>query len=256
MAKKKATKKKTAKKQLKKSPAKKSKKKIAEQKKLIRAIRTPERFFKIDFGRYGGEVAMGTITEAQYNYWADRDQSEFEEHMNMAEWGEDQQDEAYKQVPEEARFTKPFFEYGDICHMSGPEFSDGQYMLISEVDKDGQALQDDEGNFLEDRQIDMKDFKKLGVKVKCVAEHNSGSKSCKDKFYIFGQYFNKGGWYTSEPIKTGPAGLDFKKIEINYENCDGFRVFNEFTYDGESHYLEEDSTGKSSAFYVGAGDDV
>ena len=72
MAKKKATEKKTAKKQLKKSPAKKTvqktAKKIKQQKELIRAIRTPERFFKVEFGRYGGEVAMGEITEAQFNH--------------------------------------------------------------------------------------------------------------------------------------------------------------------------------------------
>jgi len=254
MKKKKVVKKKTSKKQLKKTPAKKSAKKIKQQKELIRAIKTPERFFKIDFGRYGGEVSMGEITEAQYNYWADRDQSEFENYMTSKGFGEE--NDEFKDVPAEAKIEGEFFEHEDICHTSGPEFADGQYMLISEVDRDGQPLQDEDGNFLEDRSIDMKDFKKLGVKVKCVAEHNSGSKSCKDKFFMFGQYFNKGGWYIPEPIKTGPSGLDFKKIAINYENCDGFRVFNEIIYDGENLYLEEDSTGKGSSFYVGAGDDV
>jgi len=256
MAKKKATKKKTAKKQLKKSPAKKSKKKIAEQKKLIRAIRTPERYFKVEFGRYGGEVAMGTITEAQYNYWSDKDQADFEEHMRMAEWGEENQDEAYKQVPEEARFTKSFYEYEDICHTSGPEFSEDQTMTLTEVDQDGEYLKDEEGHFLDSENIELGKLKKLGAKIKCVAEHNSGSKSCKDHFYVFGQYFNKGGFYPEENIKTGPEGFNFKKLEINYENADGFRVFNSFVYDGEEHYLQEDSTGKSSSFYVGAGDDV
>jgi hypothetical protein len=250
----KIVKKKTEKKQLKKAPAKKTAKKIRQQKELIRAIKTPERFFKIDFGRYGGEVAMGEITEAQYNYWNDRDQSDFENYMTSKGFGDE--NEEFNEVPDDAKIQGEFFEHEDICHTSGPEFSDGQYMLISEVDKDGQPLQDEEGNFLEDRSIDMKDFKKLGVKIKCVAEHNEGSKSCKDKFFMFGQYFNKGGWYTAEPIKTGPAGFDFKKMAINYENCDGFRVFNSFDYDGENHYLEEDSTGKSSAFYVRAGDDV
>ena len=39
---------------------------IAQQKKLIKTLKTPERFFKIDFGRYGGEVAMGSITQLVY----------------------------------------------------------------------------------------------------------------------------------------------------------------------------------------------
>ena len=253
MSKKTATKKKTIKKQLKKQPLKKSKKKIAEQKKLIRTIKTPERFFKPEFGRYGGEVVMGEITEAQFNHWEGKDE-EFGQHMNEIDWAPDEQ--TITDIPEEARFTKPFYEYDDICHTSGPEFSDGQYMTLVETDKDGEYLKDDDGNFVEDQQIDMETFKKRGVKIKCEAEHNSGSKSCTDKYYFFGQYFNKGGWYAPELIKTGPEGFDFKKMSINYEDCDGFRVFSGFTYDGEHQYLEEDSTGKSSTFYVMEGDDV
>ena len=250
---KKVTPKKTKKK---KKVVKKSAKKIKEQKKLIRTIKNPHRYFKFDVGRYGGEVAMGEITEDQFAYWADKDQSEFEEHMRMAEWGEDQQDDEYKKVPEKARFTKSFYEYEDICHMSGPEWSDGQTLTIQEVDKDGAALQDDDGGYLEDETINLEDLEKKGVKVECVAEHNSGSDSCRDKFFVFGQYFNKGGFMTQEVIQTGPDGIDFGKMAIRYENADGFRCFNEIEYDGTAYYLEEDSTGKSSSFYVGAGDDV
>jgi hypothetical protein len=39
-------------------------------------------------------------------------------------------------------------------------------------------------------------------------------------------------------------------------NADGFKVFNEIEYDGEVYYLEEDSTGKSSSFYVLKGDNL
>ena len=254
MAKKKATEKKTAKKQLKKSPAKKTvqktAKKIKQQKELIRAIRTPERFFKVEFGRYGGEVAMGEITEAQFNHWYDNEK--FADYMGNIGFDAE---EANADVPEKARLKGEFYEYGDICHLSGPEFADGQMMHITEVDKDGEYLRDEAGDFLPVRDIDMKDFKKLGVKVHCAAEHNSASDSCKDKYYIFGQYFNKGGWYT-QVIQTGPEGFDLKKTEINYENADGFKVFNEIVYAGESHSLEEDSTGKSSSFYVMEGDEV
>jgi len=236
-----------------KKPLKKSARKIKEQKELIRTIRTPERFFRVDFGRYGGEVAMGSITEAQFNYWYDKGSDVFGEYM--ANRGFDAE-EANKDVPADAQFDKEFYEYEDICHLSGPELSDGQTMTITEVDQDGNTLQDDDGNWLEDREIDMKDFKKLGVKVKCIGDHHSGSRSCRDKYYIFGQYFNKGGWTTQEIIKTGPAGFDLKKCAIQYENADGFKVFNELIYDGTGYYLDEDSTGKSSAFYVMEGDNV
>ena len=241
-----------AKKRIKK-PLKKSARKIKEQKELIRTIRNPERFFRVDFGRYGGEVAMGSITEAQFNYWYEQGADALGDYMAKVDFDAA---EANKNVPADARFNQPFYEYEDICHLSGPELSDGQTMTITEVDQDGNTLQDDDGNWLEDRQIDMKDFKKLGVKVKCIGEHHPGSKSCRDKYYIFGQYFNKGGWGTQEIIKTGPAGFDLKKCAINYENADGFKVFNELIYNGTGYYLDEDSTGKSSAFYVMEGDNV
>jgi hypothetical protein len=45
-------------------------------------------------------------------------------------------------------------------------------------------------------------------------------------------------------------------MKVQYEDCDGFKVFNCIEYDGENYDLEEDSTGKSSSFYVMEGDDV
>ena len=46
------------------------------------------------------------------------------------------------------------------------------------------------------------------------------------------------------------------KLKINYVNADGFKCFNEVEYDGEVYYLEEDSTGKSSSFYVNQGNKI
>ena len=224
----------------------------AQKEKLIKTIKNPDRYFKVDFGRYGGEVAMGEITKAQYDYWSERE-DEFMEYMPSVGFDAE---EANKDIPKEAQFDREFYEYEDICHLNGPEFADSQYVTISEVDKDGMALRDKDGNFVEDETVDMEDFESRGVKVSCAEEHNCDSDSCRDKYYVFGQYFNKGGFYTPEPIKTGPDGFDFSKMEIAYEDVEGFKVFSSFTYDGEEYYLEEDSTGKSSNFFVGAGDNT
>ena len=225
---------------------------VKQKKKLIKTIKTPERFFKIDFGRYGGEVAMGSITKEQYNYWYDNDK--FEEYMSNMGFGDVQ--ELNKGIPKNAQFDRDFYEYEDIGHMNGPEFADTQYINISEVDRKGMPLKDDNGNYVEDETVDMAEFEKRGAKITCGAEHNAGSDSCKDNYFIFGQYFNKGSWATEEIIKTGPDGFDFKKLEITYENFDGFKVFSDITYDGQGYYLQEDSTGKSSSFYVGCGDAI
>ena len=43
---------------------------LKQKKKLIDTIKNPIRYFRLTFGRYGGEVAMGKISEEQYDYWA------------------------------------------------------------------------------------------------------------------------------------------------------------------------------------------
>jgi len=165
-------------------------------------------------------------------------------------------DDANKEIPKRAQFDHPFYEYSDICHLSGPEWADSQTLYIEEIDKDGKPMDDGEGGYVADIQHDFGDLESLGALIKCTETHNSGSKSCKDHYYVFGQYFNKGGWHTPDIIKTGPDGIEIGKLTIEYTDADGFKVFNEIEYDGEVYYLEEDSTGKSSSFYVMEGDDV
>jgi len=224
---------------------------IKEKKKLIRTIKNPNRFFRLNFSRYGGEVAMGTITKDQYEYWSDNDG--FEEYMVAVDY--DPAD-ANKEIPKRAQFDQPFYEYGNICHMSGPEWDDSQTMYIEEIDKNGKPMEDEDGNFVQDIQHDFGDLESLGAEIICSEEHHAGTKSCENEYYVFGQYFNKGGWHTPDIIKTGPDGIEIDKLKIRYVNADGFKVFNDIEYDGEEYYLEEDSTGKSSSFYVSCGDKI
>lgn len=224
---------------------------IEQKKKLIRTIKNPIRYFRLTFTRYGGEVAMGTITKDQYEYWTDNDG--FEEYMGQVDYDAE---EANKEIPKRAQFDAPFYEYSDICHVSGPEWADSQTMYIEEVDKDGNAMEDGEGGYVKDIEHDFGDLESLGAEIYCGEMHHTGSVSCENLYFVFGQYFNKGGWHTPDIIKTGPDGIEIDKLRIGYTDADGFKVFSEVEYDGESYYLEEDSTGKSSSFYVMAGDKV
>ena len=105
---------------------------LEQKKKLIRTIKAPLRYFRLVFNRYGGEVAMGTITKDQLEYWQDNDG--FEEYMGQVDYDAE---EANKDIPERARFDRPFYEYSDICHLSGPEWAESQTLYIEEVNKDG-----------------------------------------------------------------------------------------------------------------------
>ena len=116
-------------------------KKVSSKKKkdLVRAIKHPNRYFKLDVGRYGGEVAMGEITKAQYEYWSDKGQDEFSDYISQI--GFDMH-VANKDIPKEAQFDREFHEYNDICHLSGPELAGSQTLTISECDQDGHSMQD------------------------------------------------------------------------------------------------------------------
>ena len=194
------------------------------------------------------QVAMGTISKDQYLYWSSKDG--FEEYMGQVDYDAE---DANKEIPPNAQFDQPFYEYSNICHMSGPEWDDSQTLYIEELDKDGKPLENEDGGFVADIQHDFGDLESLGALIKCSEEHHASSKSCENEYYLFGQYFNKGGWHTPDIIKTGPDGIEMDKLKIEYVNADGFKVFNEVEYDGEVYYLEEDSTGKSSSFYVNKG---
>ena len=224
---------------------------LEEKQKLIRTIKTPNRFFRLSFTRYGGEVAMGTITKDQYEYWTDNDG--FEEYMAQVDYDAD---EANREIPKRAQFDQPFYEYSNICHLSGPEWADSQTLYIEELNKNGEPMEDGEGGYVKDLQYDFGDLESMGALIKTTEEHHVGSKSCENEYYVFGQYFNKGSWHTPDIIKTGPDGIEIDKLTIEMVNADGFKVFNEIEYDGEVYYLEEDSTGKSSSFYVAKGDNL
>ena len=72
---------------------------IEQKKKLIKTIKNPVRYFRLNFSRYGGEVAMGTITKDQYEYWSDNDG--FEEYMGQVDFDAE---EANKEIPKRAQF--------------------------------------------------------------------------------------------------------------------------------------------------------
>ena len=176
---------------------------IEQKKKLIKTIKNPVRYFRLNFSRYGGEVAMGTITKDQWEYWSDNDG--FEEYMGQVDFDAE---EANKEIPKRAQFDQPFYEYSNICHMSGPEWADGQTMYIEELNKNGQSLENSEGGYVQDIQHDFEYLESLGAEVVCSEEHHASSKSCEHEYYVFGQYFNKGGWHTPDIIKTGPDGIE------------------------------------------------
>ena len=207
------------------------------------------RYFQIDFYGKGGEVCIGTITPEQFKYWFNN--IKFNKYMTDidASWkgnpGVDQE-KFNKDLPPEAHFDRPYHQYSDICRIAGPEWNGENKIIVKELDTDAKIL-NEEDYFLQD-------IEDKGVDARCIAEHNAGSESCRNTYYVFGRTFNEGLMgYTQKIIETGPEGFDFSKLEIEYDNINEFKVFDKIKYDDKTYILTEDSKGTGYEFYVAKG---
>ncbi len=93
---------------------------------------------------------MGHITKKQFDYWSENEY--FEQYMIDVDHDPEG---ANKEIPSKAQFNKPFYEYEDICHLSGPELADGQMIYVEEMDKLGRPApsQDEEYDFAKESKL-------------------------------------------------------------------------------------------------------
>ena len=208
-----------------------------------------DRYFQLHFIGTGGEFIIGSITAEQFRYWHENDK--FKKYMTDIDesWtgrrGIDQM-ELNKDIPAEAHFDRPYHEYCDICKITGPEWKNGNTLILKEYDHEDKLLKESEH--------DLADLESKGVGLRCTAEHNSKSDSCKDHYYVFGRTLNEGLMgFNKEIIQTESEGFDFRKMQISYDYIGGTKVVDKVEYGGKVYELTEDSSGTGYVFYVGKG---
>jgi hypothetical protein len=103
--------------------------------KMTQKLKGRKRRFRIEAGRYGGELTIGRISPDFVEYWLnkDADQEELIEHINSFEWeDEDGRDFEAPEIDEE---FNAWFDTDDIEHLNGA-YSDGEW-VVYEVPADG-----------------------------------------------------------------------------------------------------------------------
>ena len=89
-----------------------------------------KRYFKIDTGRYGGEVVVGTVSQEFVEYWAQRVENdgdaELIETLQRFEWDDDDMGDAESPKPTEDFYA--WHDCDDLEHMNGP-FEDNRYRV-------------------------------------------------------------------------------------------------------------------------------
>jgi len=196
---------------------------------LMAALKFTPRDVSIMLSGYGGEIAIGTISEAAYDFWQDReDLDEF-----AYDW------DAEMDVPADARIFEPgsWHECDDVCHASGVELGSPCRITVT----DG----------LENREIWECDLEpdtliKQGVTLSCFEETDFGDA----KYGFLGQSMEKGVFFDGTIRITRP--FDPSLLTITYSDCDGWRIVTGVEYDGEEVEGTDgySTTGKGSEFRV------
>ena len=112
------------------------------------------------------------------------------------------------------------------------ELAGSQTLTVQECDKDGHSSQDEDGNFIQDKMIDVDDFKKYKIKTECVGDSSIVSKQLQGQIFYVWTILQQRRMVHRRNYYPDHKGLDLKKLKINYENADGLECFMIFSMMG------------------------
>ena len=199
---------------------------------LLEAIRAEKKKYEVLLQGYGGEIAIGSITKEQYEFWKDRE--------DLDEYAYDWDGEI--EIPESMRIFNPgdWYDCDNIAHESGCEFSD--ICMVTVVD--------DQGNEVWSSPLSIAALNNNGVYTDGMLSQDEFVEDTDHQYYFLGQNFEKGCFQTYEIETVGkfnPWKINFSIINVN-----GWTLINGVSY--ESVELEDtggySTTGKSSTFKV------
>ena len=202
-----------------------------------------KKFFKFEFGPYGSESVVGTISELQYNYWI-KNEDRLGEYLNVF-------DKDNKEVPANAQIQKDWFEIDDLAHANGPHLDDenNTNFTIIETDQNDVEISRQEYPFHTENLKHMK--------VECIGQSfNHEDSILKNKFYFIGHGFEKGVYSTVELIKTDSKELTLDKLKFHYTEINGYKILHEINYDKETYSITGDTITNASEMEVFKGEDI
>jgi hypothetical protein len=201
---------------------------------LIEALKFTPRDITITLSGYGGEIVMGRISEAAYDYWRDReDLSDF-----VYDW-----DGEFEDVPADARFCTDgaWHDIDDICHENGCEAADSSWITVEDLL---------EHKSIFESCLDLDKLADIGVDTTNHSHCRPSEDEPEGTCVFLGQSFEKGTFFSGDVRITEP--FDPKKLSISWTDCDGWRLISGVEYDGEEveGYDAYSTNGKGSEYRV------
>ena len=202
-----------------------------------------KKFFKFEFGPYGSESVVGTISEPQYNYWI-KNEDRLGEYLNVF-------DKDNKEVPANAQIQKDWFEIDDLAHANGPHLDDENNTNFTIIETD----QNDVEISRQEYPFHTENLKH--IKVEYIGKSfNHEDTILKSKFYFIGHGFEKGVYSTDELIKTDSKELTLDKLKFHYTEINGYKILHEINYDKETYSITGDTITNASEMEVFKGEDI
>lgn len=187
------------------------------QQKLIDALKFTPREIEITLSGYGGEIALGRISEEAYDFWEGRDDlADYATSWDGAEWDET--------VPPEARFINDgaWHDVDDLCHESGCE-ADGACMITVDDLQTGKTVWQNS--------LDLDSLARQGVDTQGHGHVRPNETEPDGTYVFFGQNFEKGCFFSAQVRITQP--FDPSRLALHWMDCDGWRLITGVEYDGE-----------------------
>lgn len=206
---------------------------------LMETLKFTPRDYKIEIGRYGGEVYFGSVDRKIYDF--------FKEHqIDIGEYASDWDDEKWEFIPAAMRPFEPGAPYDcdNLAHNSGADFDSGNTITV--YDENGEEVWSCE--------LSIDALEAEGVTVECseevyISEQEEGT------VVFYGAQGEKGLLFGNDFHLKAP--FDPKNLTVTYGDFDGWEMVTGVLYDGEDiDNYNMDTTGKwGDAKWIIAGDE-
>lgn len=181
--------------------------------------------YKIELAGRGTDSGIGTITQAQYDFWSHPDnESALGDAMNDPDMTEFENDDGDTiEIPNECRFEYYYNEYSDIACAYGVDI-DSCWVTIT--NPNNEELYNGDISGITERVVNDDYFP-----VECMDEHYIGDQ--KPGWYVYWAQGGKGLYYETE-IELAPGEVfDIDKLEFRTEDLENNSVITSVFYGEE-----------------------
>ena len=194
------------------------------------------KFYNLEFGPYGSESVIGTISESQYSYWS-KNADDLSEYLNVF-------DHNNEGIPKSALIEQDWFEIDDVAHANGPFINDRNNINFSIIQTDINGLESSRQEF------DF-DFKSLfKIKIDCISKPKNKDKGLDNKPIFIGHAFEKGIYYLDELIAEEGNELIIEKLKFHYQVIQGHKILYKVSYGTKDFNINGDTVTNSSNMLV------